>query len=127
MSRFTEIDPKLILIANQLQAKLRIDRDWDPSAGFEERRIDWLDGEINKAIIIQPTFESTGVNSSIWNFYAVAWIKINNVANKPGWKKEFVIKENFRVIETEIDKLLIEAVKNLKAIKIEEVMNKKNT
>jgi hypothetical protein len=127
MSRFSEIDPKLTTIANQLSAKLSIDRDWDPSAGFEERRIDWVENDINKAIIIQPTFESTGVNTSIWNFNAVAWIKINGIAQKPGWKKKLVSRKDFIEIESQIDILLIESVKNLKAIKIEDLTIKKNT
>jgi len=126
MSIFINIDPKLRIIANRLQATLKIDREWGPAAGFEERRIDWVQDEINKAIIIQPTFESTGVNSTIRNFYAFAWIKINRVAHKPGWKKELVVKEDFRVIETEIDRLLEEAVKHLLNVKIEDVTKRKN-
>lgn len=124
MSRFTEIDPKLEILSNQLGGRLSINRDWDPTAGFEERRIDWADCEINKAIIIQPTFESTGVNSSIWNFSNVAWVIINEVALKPRWRKELVLEKEFNVIEIQIDKLLLDSVKNLKAIEIEAVMKR---
>lgn len=124
MSVFTEIDPKLEILSNQLGGRLSINRDWDPTAGFEERRIDWVDGEINKAIIIQPTFEDVSVNSSIWNFYNIAWIKINAIALKPGWRKKLVVKKEFNEIETQIDQLLLDSVKNLKAIEIEDVMRK---
>lgn len=126
MSIFINIDPKLKIIANRLQATLKINRDWDPEAGFEERRIDWVQDEINKAIIIQPTFESTGVNSTLWVLYVFAWLKINGVAQKPGWKK-IVVKEDFRMIETEIDRLLEEAIKHLLNVKIEDVIKRLNT
>lgn len=127
MSLFTSIDPKLRIIADQLQAKLKIDREWDPTASFEERRIDWIQNGINKAIIIQPTFESTGVDSKRWNFYVFACITINGVARKPGWRKELVVKKDFSVIELEIDKLLKVAVKHLIEVEIEDVAKRKNT
>ncbi len=74
MSRFKEIDSKLEKLSAKLDAKLTKDRPNSPEVlrTFEERRIDWVDNNICKAIIIQPTFESNGVNSKIWNFINIA-------------------------------------------------------
>lgn len=41
MSIFKNIDTKLITLSNDLNAKLSIDRDWMPNAGFEELRLCW--------------------------------------------------------------------------------------
>ena len=124
MSRFEKIDQKLKIFSEHIDATLRIDRDWDPNAGFEERRIDWVENEINKAIIIQPTFKINGVDSSIWNFINLAWVKKNGVAQKPGWRKELIKEKDFREIEMNIDNLLYESYENLKKIKNETHINK---
>ena len=124
MSIFKNIDIKLEEISKKLGAKLTIDRPGYPKAlrTFEERRIDWIENEINRAIIIQPTFENSGVNSSIWNFLIIAWVKKNGIAQKPGWKKELVSKKKFETIEENIDRLLNESIENLQAIKIENII-----
>jgi hypothetical protein len=113
MSRFKEIDPKLKAISEKLDAKLTIDRDWDPTAGFEERRIDWIEEGIFKAIIIQPTFESNGVNQKIWNFINIAWSDFNEEGHRPQWIANLVDKEKFEIIENNIDALLIKSEMNL--------------
>ena len=126
MSIFKNIDPILIETSKRLNAKLSKDRPHYPEAlrTFEERRIDWLDNEINKAIIIQPTFEVSGVDSSLWNFVNLAWTKKNGVAQKPGWSKNLVLKEDFDIIEKSIDKLIDESIRNLQCISIADVVNK---
>ncbi len=129
MSRFKNIDVKLDELSARLGTNLTKDRPGSPEVlrTFEERRIDWVEDGINKAIIIQPTFEITGVNLSIWNFINLAWIKKNGVAQKPGWAKNLITKMDFKVIEENIDILLNESLNNLKTIKIEDVINKKST
>lgn len=106
MSRFTQIDPKLSKLSNKLRAKLTIDRDWDPTANFEERRIDWIENDIHKAIIIQPTFESTGVNQKLWNLIAIAWSNDLQSGFHPTSKKMVIEQENFEQIENNIDRSL---------------------
>ena len=61
MSLFKDIDGNLESVAKKLNAKLTIDRPWAPKSlhPFEERRIDWEENGLNKAIIIQPSFGST--------------------------------------------------------------------
>ena len=52
MSRFNLIDDKLSNFAIKLNARLTKDRPWHPNTSRTfERRIDWNDGEIRKAII----------------------------------------------------------------------------
>jgi len=126
MSRFKQIDEKLEKLSGKLGAKLTIDRDWYPTAGFEERRIDWVDRNIFKAIIIQPTFESKGVNQKIWNFINIAWSDFNDEGHRPQWIKLLIEKKKFEIIESDIDQLLTQSESNLINIS-EEDLKKKNT
>ena len=76
MKRFTEqIDLKMRTLANKMNAKVSKDRPEYPQAlrTFEERRIDWIEDNINKAIIFQPNFELKGANEEKWNFGVAAW------------------------------------------------------
>jgi hypothetical protein len=124
MSRFDNIDSKLISFASKLNATFKKDRPGYPEAlrTFEERRIDWVEGQIRKAIIIQPTFEASGVNSSIWNLINLAWVERNGIPVLPAWKVVLIEKSDFRKIEDNIDELLIQSESNLKKIEIDDVM-----
>ena len=119
MSRFKNIDEKLEKLSAKIGAKLTKDRPSYPEAlrTFEERRIDWVENEIFKAIIIQPTFEATGVNQGIWNFINIAWCDFNDEGHRPQWMSNLVDKQNFEIIETNIDRLLRESESNLISIK----------
>ena len=123
MNRFELIDEKLSKLANKLNAKLTKDRSGFPEAliTFEERRIDWNDGEISKAIIIQPTFEATGVNSAIWNFINIAWYDDADSAKRLKWIEKLVDKCEFEVIEKQIDDLLSKSEENLKKIRMDDL------
>jgi hypothetical protein len=122
VSIFKYIDDKLHRFAEKINGTLVKDRSSSPiTLTFEERRIDWREGDIRKAIIIQPNFEITGVNSSIWNFINIAWIEKNGLAVKPGWVKELVNKEDFQNIEERIDELLSQSEKNLSGITIDDL------
>ena len=91
----------------------------EPLRTFEERRIDWEDNEICKAIIIQPTFELKEVNSKLWNFYLVAWSWTEK--RRVSYRKEIILKADFEVIETNIQKLLSEGKETLLNIKLEDL------
>lgn len=123
MSRFQNIDDKLNHLAAKLNAILTKDRPNYPEAlrTFEERRIDWMENQMRKAIIIQPNFELSKVNSSIWNFINIAWIEKNGVAQKPGWMVELVDKGDFKDIENNIDELLLKSEENLRSVTIEDL------
>lgn len=123
MSIFAKIDNKLIAFSIKINAVLTKDRPLYPEIirTFEERRIDWVENGIRKAVIIQPTFESTGVNSSIWNFINIAWIEKNGIPQKPGWQKNLIDKSGFTEIEIRIDELLKKSEENLHKVTIENV------
>jgi hypothetical protein len=123
MSRFDLIDDKLSELAKKLNAKLTKDRPEYPEVlrTFEERRIDWNDDEIGKAIIIQPTFEATGVNSTIWNFINIAWYDDAHSLKRPQWIDILVDESQFEAIEKNIDTLLSKSEENLKKIRMEDL------
>lgn len=106
MSIFETIDSQLLQLSNRLNATFSKDRPKLPSVlrTFEERRIDWIDNGVYKAIIIQPTFEVSGVNSQFWNFTILAWYDEGEIMFK--WLDRIVKKEKFDVIENNIDELL---------------------
>lgn len=119
MSHFRKIDKKIKTLADSLNAKLSVNRPNFPDAfiRFEERRIDWKDGEIHKAIIIQPTFEGFTINSEIWNLYNIAWINDFSKNPRPTWENYLVKKKPFIVIEKNIDELLSKSKNDLIRIK----------
>ena len=121
MSRFVSIDPKLEMLTTQLWARLTKDRPHDPHASFEERRIDWEEEGVRKAIIIQPSFELEGVNQNFWYMSNVAW-RYNQNGRKEKWIKRLVEKKEFEFIERNIDSLLAESVKSLNGITYQDLM-----
>ncbi len=124
MSRFITIDEKLEKLSASLGAKLTKDRPGyvESLRTFEERRIDWEEDGIRKAIIIQPTFEAVGVNSSLWNFINIAWVVKHGIPQKPGWKKKLIVQKDFNEIEEAIDNLLKESVKNLQKVSLKDIL-----
>lgn len=118
MSIFKNIDIEIELICKELNAIISKDRPDYPEAlrTFEERRIDWIDNGIRKAIIIQPTFENKGVNSELWNFRLVAW---KGIGRKRKYIEEVIEKSDFKIIESNINKLLESGKKTLLNIKEE--------
>jgi len=123
MSRFRELDSKLEKLSTKLGANLTKDRPGYPEAlrTFEERRIDWIDNGIFKAIIIQPNFESKGVNQKVWNFINIAWADFNADGHRPQWMKLLIEKKKFDVIESSIDALLMESESNLFSISMDDL------
>lgn len=120
MSVFNKIDDKLIKLSDKLNATLTKDRPSYPEAlrTFEERRIDWIINDINRAIIIQPNFELNGVNNKIWNFINIAWYDDAKSINRPQWYRNLAEKEKFENIEKYIDQLLKTSENNLTNIKM---------
>jgi len=120
MSVFKNIDDKLIILSNKLNATLTKDRPSYPKElrTFEERRIDWNENNIFRAIIIQPNFEQKGVNNKIWNFINIAWYDDAKSVNRPQWYKNLAEKKKIELIEKNIDKLLTTSEINLRNIKM---------
>ena len=117
MSIFVNIDKTLKIFAKNIFAQLTIDRPF-PQNYFEERRIDWIENGINKAILIQPNFEIDGINSRKWNLTLVAWT-YNNIEDRIQWIDYLVEEKNFEVIENNIEDFLKISYKKLKSIKID--------
>lgn len=127
MGRFQNIDNKLINLATKLEATLTRDRSGNPQGlrSFEERRIEWVEGGINKAIIIQPTFRASGIDSTSWSFICVGWVVRNEIAVKPGWNLYLMENADFQKIEDDIDELLKQAEDILKRLQISDVLRAK--
>lgn len=115
MGVFKTIDPQLLALADQLKATLTKDRPGYPEAlrTFEERRIDWVDNGVFKAIIIQPHFEEKGVNATIWSFVNIAWVDEFDSFPRPQWIYTLVDNQPFETIEQNIDALLRESEERL--------------
>ena len=113
MSIFVNIDKNLKIFAKNIFAQLTIDRPF-PQNYFEERRIDWIENDINKAILIQPNFEIDGMNSKKWNLTLVAWT-YNHIEDIIQWIDYLVEEKNFEVIENNIEDFLKISYKKLKS------------
>ena len=122
MSIFHKIDNHLHLLAGKLNAKLSKDRPGAPQAlrTFEERRIDWEEGQIHKAIIIQPTFKATGVDCSLWSVINIAWHD-TALGKRIKWRRHLVYEDKFEVIESSVVQLLSESENNLRNIRLEDL------
>ena len=120
MSFFEPIEARLISFAKRMNATYSIDRPGMPVAlrTFEERRIDWLDNNLNKAIIIQPAFELHGPDLSKWNFINIAWFVSAEIPDKIYWRKYIVERAPFEIIADNIDALLSASEADLSAITI---------
>lgn len=117
MKRFTtEIDSKFEKLANKINAKLSKDRPDYPEVlrTFEERRIDWIDSNINKAIMLQPNFESKGINDEKWNFAVAAWYFEETIDLQ--FTEELVKEKQFDTIANQLDELLSVAYQRLAKI-----------
>ncbi|MBT1706564.1 hypothetical protein, partial [Chryseosolibacter indicus] len=122
MKRFTnEIDLKLETLASKVNAKVSKDRPDYPERlrTFEERRIDWIDHTINKAIIFQPNFESKGVNEEKWTFSVAAWYFEGTTDLR--FSEDLVKEKPFESIANQLDRLLIDAVDRLAKINMVEL------
>lgn len=124
MSRFKNIDSKLSDLTNKLKGRLTKDRPSYPESlrTFEERRIDWVENDIMKAIIIQPNFEVNGVNSNIWNFINLAIYDDGMSISNPKWMKILVDQKNFSFIDDNINELLLRSEENLSNLSIEDLV-----
>lgn len=127
MNLFASIDPKLSLLTHRLNARLRIDRRDHPGGPslFQERRIYWTDGVIEKGILLQPLFEEKGVNEHLWNLKAIAWHDQTYPKEwkRLRWHKVFVEHQPFEVIQQNIDSLLATAEDELTRITMDDLQS----
>jgi hypothetical protein len=126
MSLFAPIESQLTALAAAYQAVLTRDRNGQSlrpmgpnDAGFEERRIDWQREGINLAIIIQPDFLETGVDTTKWNFSAVVWQGSGH--DKRTAEQDFITSMPFQYIEEHIESLLMKACSYLNSIQMSDL------
>jgi hypothetical protein len=125
MSIFNKIDSKLIEFASKIGARITMDRPGYPEElrTFEERRIYWTDNEICKAIIIQPTFRATGVDSTMWNMISIAWFEDIDSKTRLQWVEDLICEKEFKYIESDIEKLIEKSYVNLSRLTINDLKN----
>lgn len=84
--------------------------------------IEWTDGPLRRAIIIQPYSDLKGIDSMHWNFFGITWRKKDEPSAIP---KEFRLakKVRFEEITNNIDSLLMEADKKFEAVREEDFRN----
>ena len=124
-SIFNKIDSKLIEFASKIGATLTMDRPGYPSElrTFEERRIDWTENEICKAVIIQPTFKANGVNSNKWNLINIAWFDNTDSNKRLQWFESLISEKEFKYIESDIANLIEKSYINLRRLTIKDLKN----
>lgn len=83
------------------------------------RHIVWPNGRFGAAIMIHLHTDNTGVNTTGWDFSTIAWLADTPLLTKPTYVNDLVKKVEFRIVEKNIDQLLIISEKNLKAIRVE--------
>ena len=126
MSLFAQVDAHLMQCAAEQQAVLTQNRGgmsllaWGPNhSSFEERRIDWQQDGINRAIIIQPDFLATGVDTTRWNFRAVVWQDSGH--QKRTACQNLATSVPSKYIEERIERLLAEACTYLNNIRVSDL------
>lgn len=124
MNYFKDIDHRLDSLASKLGGTVSYDRPFIPDP-IPERRIDWKSGVIKKAIIIQPTFNSKGIDLSAWNYTVVAWM--NEFTNRKQYVFNLVEKKEIGLIQKSIAELLQKSELILEDISESELIEIKST
>jgi hypothetical protein len=90
-----------------------------PKEKIQFRKIIWIDGNIGKAIIINPNFQNRNIDTPDWDFVILAWQQDGGSKEKgrPFWEKRLLQKVNFVTIEKNIDQLLQQAIEKLSSVK----------
>lgn len=126
MNQFSQIDTRLIELAKQIGAALEttvgghsINGVDVPKEKLALRQIQWVDGPIGKAIIINQNFENGNLDEPNWDFFNIAWLQEGKTPAKgrPLWNKYLLKNIDFKKIETDIDQLLKMSLENLNAVK----------
>ncbi|HQR93921.1 MAG: hypothetical protein B7Y15_10445 [Bacteroidetes bacterium 24-39-8] len=125
MNQFSQIDNRLKILAKEIGAILEtkvgrhsINGVDVPKEKLALRQIQWVDGPIGKAIIINQNFENGILDSPNWDFFNIAWLQEGKTPAKgrPFWNKCLLKNIAFKIIESEIDQLVKMSLENLNAI-----------
>lgn len=90
-------------------------------SSLENREISWMDGDIAKAILIQPHQMPSGRKSDAWDFLILAWIKDAHTFEKP--HRMFFLLKNAGIdtLRLNIEKLLSETEQKLNSIQLDDL------
>lgn len=117
MSRFENIENKLIDFAAKLNAQLSDGREFHRKevVVYEERRVRWTESEINRMVLIRPHLSDEAVvdDSTTWDFINLAWLANSTSSSIPMWEKYLIYKGEFQLIMTHIEELLRKSKENL--------------
>jgi len=125
MRRFGSIDNKLTDFAKKFNTQLSDGREFHRKdvEVYEERRVHWTEGEINRMILIRPYpfDETSGEHSSTWDFINVAWLNNSPSSPVPMWEKYLVYNGDFKLITAHIDDLLKKSEEILNNVKLKDL------
>jgi hypothetical protein len=122
-NRFQLIEGKLKKFADKHGAKISTvwskvhKHDPNGSDSFLVKHIVWNDGRFGKAVFIQQHSGIEGVDTTAWDFSNIAWLQHTQASAKPTLVKNLLTKVDFKMIETDIERLLNESEKVLSVIK----------
>jgi hypothetical protein len=126
MNQFRKIDSQLNALAKEIGATIETTVGGHSINGAEVpkdklgiRQIQWVDGPIGKAIIINQNFDNGNLDAPNWDFFNIAWLQEvkPKAKRRPFWKKNLLTNIDFKIIESEIDQLLKQSLENLNTIK----------
>lgn len=126
MNQFSQIDTRLIALAKEIGATIEttvgghsINGVDVPKDKLAIRQIQWVEGPIGKAIIINQNFENGNLDVPNWDFFNIAWLLEGKTKakGKPIWNKYLLKNIDFKQIENDIETLLKQSLDNLKAVK----------
>ena len=126
-NRFQHIKGKLEMFADKHDAKISTvwskvqKHDPDGSDSFLVKHIVWNDGRFGKAIFIQQHNGIEGVDTTTWDFLNIAWLQDTQMIAKPTVVKNLLTKVDFKIIETDIERLLNESEKGLSVINVKDL------
>ena len=122
MGAFSNIDILLEQFAHKQNARLARDRNGKTIElhNFEERRVDWIIDGINRAVIIQPNFDTDQFDPSKWSFRAMAWKDVG--AKRYRYGQTYIKAVDMDVLEKVIPELLMEADIELNKIEFEDLL-----
>ena len=93
------------------------------SNSLKNRQIEWIDGDIAKAVVIQPHLSSPGHKSDAWDFFILAWLYNAPSFEKPFWQQCLLKNASIQTLERNIDQLLSQSEDKLSKIKVEDFKN----
>ena len=126
MNQFSQIDTGLIALAKEIGASLETTVGGHSINGIDVpkdklaiRQIQWIEGPIGKAIIINQNFDNGNLDSPNWDFFNIAWLQEGKPKTKgrPIWNKYLLKNIDFKQIENDIETLLKQSLDNLNAVK----------